>query len=62
MAENHMISPICPGVNDFDRAGEFYAAVLGELGLVLKFREDYFGAYFRGPDGNKLCIRSHQPG
>lgn len=134
MAENHMISHVCLGVNDFARACDFYAVVLGELGLELKFREDerqwagwmtpgaprpllvinrphdgrlatvgnggmvalladsrrqvtdaytaaldhggrcegppglrpqyhanYFGAYFRDPEGNKLCICCHQP-
>ncbi|PRH85545.1 glyoxalase [Labrys okinawensis] len=127
-----MISHTFLGVGDFDRAFRFYEAVLGELGLVLRFREDerpwagwirpdvprpifligrpfdgqapapgngpmvallaadrlavgrawqvalnhggtdegapglrpeyhanYYGAYFRDPDGNKLCVCCH---
>lgn len=128
-----MLSHVFLGVGDFDRAFQFYQAVLGELGLVLKFREDerpwagwvrgdaprpifligwpfdgeaaapgngqmvallapdraavervwqaalnhggrsegapglrpeyhanYYGAYFRDPDGNKLCVCCHE--
>jgi catechol 2,3-dioxygenase-like lactoylglutathione lyase family enzyme len=127
-----VISHAFLGVGDFDRAFRFYEAVLGELGLVLRFREDgrpwagwvrpgvprpifligrpfdgqapmpgngpmiallaadrtavarawqaalnhggtdegapglrpeyhadYYGAYFRDPDGNKLCVCCH---
>ncbi len=127
-----MLSHTFLGVGDFDRAVQFHEAVLGELGLVLKFREDdrpwagwvkgeaarpifligrpfdgqaatpgngsmlallapdraaverawqaalnhggrdegapglrpeyhahYYGAYFRDPDGNKLCVCCH---
>ncbi len=129
-----MISHVNIGITDFDRAFGFYQAVLGELGLVLKFRDatdcsaawmapdtarplliicppfdghppsvgngqmvallapsrgavdrahatalahgggsegepgprpqyhpDYYGAYFRDPDGNKLCACRHYP-
>ena len=35
-----MLSHVFIGVNDFERAFAFYSAVLAELGLVLKFRED----------------------
>ncbi|MGT2474294.1 VOC family protein [Paraburkholderia terrae] len=35
-----MLSHVFVGVNDFERAFAFYSAVLAELGLVLKFRED----------------------
>lgn len=34
-----MISHVTVGIADFERAFAFYAAVLPELGLVLKFRE-----------------------
>jgi catechol 2,3-dioxygenase-like lactoylglutathione lyase family enzyme len=34
-----MISHIFIGVSDFERALHFYSAVLGELGLALKFSE-----------------------
>ncbi|BCF90354.1 VOC family protein [Paraburkholderia largidicola] len=35
-----MLSHVFIGVNDFERAFAFYSAVLAELGLALKFRED----------------------
>lgn len=127
-----MLSHVFIGVNDFPRAFAFYSALLSELGLTLKFREDerswagwmmpgverplflvgkpfdgqpalagngqmiallaadrasvdrahaaalahgaacegppglrpgyhphYYGAYFRDPDGNKLCVCCH---
>jgi catechol 2,3-dioxygenase-like lactoylglutathione lyase family enzyme len=129
-----MISHVFVGVTDFDRAFEFYSAVLEELKLVLKFCErdrpwagwiaagaarplfligkpydgsqaqcgngqmiallapdriavdrahaaalslggtcegepglrphyhpDYYGAYFRDPDGNKMGVCCHDP-
>lgn len=33
----------------------------GEPGLRPHYHEHYFGAYFRDPDGNKLCVCCHQP-
>ena len=127
-----MLSHTTLGVNDLRRARRFYDAVLGALGLVLKFSDDtwvgwkqteaerplflitkpfdgkrassgngqmiallapnrtvvdkchqlalahegvdegapalrpdyhpnYYGAYFRDPDGNKLCVVYHGP-
>jgi catechol 2,3-dioxygenase-like lactoylglutathione lyase family enzyme len=129
-----MLSHVFIGVNDFERAYAFYSAVLRELGLRPKFREDdrpwagwmtpgvarplflvgrpfdgqpavagnghmvallapdrptvdrvhatalahgaicegppglrpeyhanYYGAYFRDADGNKLCVCCHDP-
>ncbi|MDE1181954.1 VOC family protein [Paraburkholderia sp.] len=129
-----MLSHTCLGVTDFERAFGFYAALLRELDLHLKFRDDaapmaawmaadaprplfviaapfdgaahepgngqmlallansratvdrahavalaqggscegppglrphyhpdYYGAYFRDPDGNKLCVCCHEP-
>ncbi|SRR5471030_299808 len=129
-----MFSHLCIGINDFDRAFDFYSAITRPLGLELKFcdnerswaswqtpeaprpllvigkpfdgkaatagngqmvawlansraqvehvyrvaleqgatcegppglrpyyHEHYFGAYFRDPDGNKLCVCCHQP-
>jgi catechol 2,3-dioxygenase-like lactoylglutathione lyase family enzyme len=99
-----MLSHVFVGVTNFPRAFAFYEAVLADLGLVLKFRDDstgngqmvallapdrmavdrafatalrhggiseggpglrphyhpaYYGAYFRDPDGNKICICCH---
>ncbi|WP_157810516.1 hypothetical protein [Achromobacter ruhlandii] len=30
-------------------------------GLRPHYHADYYGAYFRDPDGNKLCVVSHTP-
>ena len=31
----------------------------GEPGLRPHYHDDYYGAYFRDPDGNKLCVVCH---
>ena len=31
----------------------------GEPGLRPHYHPDYYGAYFRDPDGNKICVVSH---
>lgn len=31
----------------------------GAPGLRPEYHEHYYGAYFRDPDGNKLCVASH---
>lgn len=33
----------------------------GSPGLRLDYHEHYYGAYFRDPDGNKLCVACHTP-
>ena len=33
----------------------------GEPGLRPHYHANYFGAYFRDPDGNKLCVVCHEP-
>lgn len=33
----------------------------GPPGLRPEYHADYYGAYFRDPDGNKLCVACHQP-
>ena len=32
----------------------------GEPGLRPEYHSNYYGAYFRDPDGNKLCVACHQ--
>ena len=32
----------------------------GAPGLRAHYHPDYFGAYFRDPDGNKLCVVCHE--
>ena len=34
----------------------------GAPGLRPEYHEHYYGAYFRDPDGNKLCVACHHPG
>jgi lactoylglutathione lyase len=33
----------------------------GKPGLRPHYHANYYGAYFRDPDGNKLCVACHQP-
>jgi len=33
----------------------------GEPGLRPEYHDHYYGAYFRDPDGNKLCVACHVP-
>jgi len=33
----------------------------GAPGLRPEYHEHYYGAYFRDPDGNKLCVVCHLP-
>lgn len=33
----------------------------GAPGLRPHYHADYYGAYFRDPDGNKLCVACHDP-
>ncbi|RKF39434.1 VOC family protein [Paraburkholderia fungorum] len=33
----------------------------GPPGLRPHYHADYYGAYFRDPDGNKLCVCCHEP-
>ncbi|HZW20195.1 VOC family protein [Noviherbaspirillum sp.] len=33
----------------------------GPPGLRPEYHEHYYGAYFRDPDGNKLCVACHEP-
>jgi lactoylglutathione lyase len=34
----------------------------GPPGLRAQYHPHYYGAYFRDPDGNKLCVACHEPG
>lgn len=33
----------------------------GAPGLRPQYHENYYGAYFRDPDGNKICVVCHDP-
>lgn len=48
--------------------GQAHAAALdhggrceGEPGLRPHYHPNYYGAYFRDPDGNKICVCCHDP-
>ncbi|WP_442782150.1 VOC family protein [Collimonas fungivorans] len=58
-----MIALLAPTRTAVDKA---YAAALrnggsceGVPGLRLEYHPDYYGAYFRDADGNKLCVCCH---
>lgn len=63
----NMVALLAPTRAAVDRA---HAAALanggtcdGPPGLRLNYHPDYYGAYFRDPDGNKLCVCCHdKPG
>ena len=38
------------------------AAPEGEPGLRPDYHAHYYGAYFRDPEGNKVCVVCHDPG
>lgn len=51
-----------------DAVAQAYAVALanggsseGGPGLRPEYHANYFGAYFRDPDGNKLCVACHAP-
>jgi catechol 2,3-dioxygenase-like lactoylglutathione lyase family enzyme len=65
IGNGQMIALLAADRGMVDRA---YAAALaaggsdeGAPGLRPHYHPDYYGAYFRDPDGNKLCICCHQP-
>jgi catechol 2,3-dioxygenase-like lactoylglutathione lyase family enzyme len=33
----------------------------GPPGVRPQYHDHYYGAYFRDPDGNKLCVACHVP-
>lgn len=61
----HMAAFIAPDRKVVDQA---YALALakgglseGAPGLRSEYHANYYGAYFRDPDGNKLCVVCHLP-
>ena len=60
-----MVALLAPSRNAVDAA---YAAALahggtdeGAPGLRPHYHANYYGAYFRDPEGNKLCVCCHDP-
>lgn len=60
-----MIALLAPDRAAVDRCHEMALARGGRSegapGLRPHYHADYYGAYFRDPDGNKLCVCCHQP-
>jgi catechol 2,3-dioxygenase-like lactoylglutathione lyase family enzyme len=61
----HMLALLARDRDTVDRA---HASALahggsceGPPGLRLHYHPNYYGAYFRDPDGNKLCVCCHDP-
>ena len=52
-----MFTYVCLGTNDLERATLFYDAALGALvpGLRPQYNPDFYAAYLRDPDGNKIA-------
>lgn len=53
---------------DRNRVDEAFAVAIasggtsdGGPGLRPEYHEHYYGAYFRDPDGNKICVACHTP-
>ncbi len=61
----HMVALLAPDRATVDRchAAAIAAGVIdeGEPGLRPWYHANHYGAYFRDPDGNKLCICCHEP-
>ena len=60
-----MVALLAPSRDAVDRC---YAAAIasggqseGPPGLRPQYHANYYGAYFRDPDGNKLCVCCHDP-
>ena len=61
----HMLAMLAPSRARVDRvhaqAIGLGAGCEGPPGLRPHYHADYYGAYFRDPDGNKLCVCCHDP-
>lgn len=62
----NMVALLAPTREAVDRAHAVALANGGTCdgpGLRLNYHPDYYGAYFRDPDGNKICVCCHhKPG
>ena len=57
-----LLAPNCAAVDAAHRlALEAGGTDEGASGPRLQYHADYYGAYFRNPDGNKICVRCHEP-
>lgn len=65
VGNGQMVAVLAP---DRDAVDRFHATALrlgaadeGGPGLRTAYHPDYYGAYVRDPDGNKLCACCHEP-
>jgi catechol 2,3-dioxygenase-like lactoylglutathione lyase family enzyme len=57
-----LLAPSRAAVDAAYRAALAHGAVCaGPPGLRPQYHPDYYGAYFRDPEGNKICVAHHQP-
>jgi catechol 2,3-dioxygenase-like lactoylglutathione lyase family enzyme len=60
-----MVALIAPGRDAVEKRYEVAIANGGQSegapGLRPQYHPNYYGAYFRDPDGNKLCVCCHDP-
>lgn len=60
-----MVALLAPSRGAVDRchaiALEFGGRCEGAPGLRPHYHPHYYGAYFRDPDGNKICVCRHEP-
>ena len=60
-----MVALLAPNREAVDKCFAFVIASGGRAegapGLRPHYHPDYYGAYFRDPDGNKICVCCHDP-
>ena len=65
VGNGQMVAFLAPGRAVVDEAHRLAVALgatsEGAPGLRPEYHADYYGAYFRDPEGNKLCIACHDP-
>jgi catechol 2,3-dioxygenase-like lactoylglutathione lyase family enzyme len=65
VGNGQMIALLSPDRNTVDRvhalALQLGGRCEGKPGLRPHYHPDYYGAYFRDPEGNKICICYHDP-
>ncbi|WP_158044442.1 VOC family protein [Skermanella pratensis] len=61
----HMVALLAPSREAVDRCHAIAIAAgardEGKPGLRPHYHPDYYGAYFRDPDDNKICVCCHDP-
>ena len=64
-ANGHMVALLAPDrqsvVSAYTTALANQGSCEGPPGLRTHYHPDYYGAYFRDPEGNKICVCCHDP-